>query len=273
MPRKYPQDYKLRAVALAEIRSLPVASRELGLPIETLTRWVEEEPPTPALERAVNLALSELTARIADGTIKGRDLTVAYGVLRDKWARYGRAETVQEPHAFGDDWLDALEAHLPALGYERCYALVALIHRGDWLADDGLLHHSQTSREDHDAEELAWEAQYQELSTKDRATVVEAIVEDQVAYLATLGPFQEWLSRDRAEHTRQYEAQIAKNEAMAAAYMADYHSRIHPEPIPDAIPDRLNGQPVDDLREGRSDGGADERSLWRRLGVWVVEQW
>lgn len=94
MPKKYPQDVRLRAVALAQVRSIPIAARDLGVPVDTLTRWVDEEPPTPALELAVNLALSQLTARIADGTIKGRDLTVAYGVLRDKLARYGKAAKV-----------------------------------------------------------------------------------------------------------------------------------------------------------------------------------
>lgn len=93
MPRKYPPDLRLRAVALAEVRSVPIAARELKIPVDTLTRWVEEAEQTPALQRAVDLALSELTGGIADGTIKGRDLTVAYGVLRDKLARYGKAET------------------------------------------------------------------------------------------------------------------------------------------------------------------------------------
>jgi len=129
MPKTYGRDFRLRAIALAEVRSIPVAAKELGIQVPTLTKWVDEEPHTPALERAVNLALSELTARIADGSIRGRDLTVAYGVLRDKWARYGAAEqgpseqsSVTAREAFFD-WL--FDATIEALEPEEALAATA----------------------------------------------------------------------------------------------------------------------------------------------------
>jgi hypothetical protein len=137
MPNKsYSPDFKLRAVALASVRSVPIASKELGVPEDTLTRWVAKEPPSAGLERAVNLALSELTVRMAAGTLSPRDLTVAYGVLRDKQARYGRVDTAP-PITDADKWGDDLEKALhKRYGSDADLALALALPWFDAMLDD-----------------------------------------------------------------------------------------------------------------------------------------
>jgi len=110
--------------------SLPQARHRQG----PIARWIDEAPDQSALERAHDLAVSEMTAKIASGETRGvRDLAVVAGIMRDKMARYGEAPapsglTAVEVRDALHDWLvddlvdesaltddDALEAHHDAI--------------------------------------------------------------------------------------------------------------------------------------------------------------
>jgi transposase-like protein len=109
--KSYPADLKLRAVVLAEATSLEDASRKLGIPKDTIARWMALAPDQSALERAHDLAMSEMTAKMAAGETRGiRDLAVVAGIMRDKIARYGKAQ----PEQIVPDWGERLDAWVDA---------------------------------------------------------------------------------------------------------------------------------------------------------------
>ena len=92
MPRKAPADLRLRAVALAEATDVPTAAKHFGIQERTIREWMDEAPERSDLERAQEVALSEVTVRLAKGesSIGLKYLTTIAAILTDKVQRAGR---------------------------------------------------------------------------------------------------------------------------------------------------------------------------------------
>lgn len=87
--RAYSEDFRLRVVAIASVRGVPEAAKQFGVGQAAVKAWVAAMPYDSKLKLAADLALSELTVEIANGTRKGK-LSTDAGILMDKVARYYR---------------------------------------------------------------------------------------------------------------------------------------------------------------------------------------
>lgn len=199
VPKTYPRDVRIRAVALADATSMDYAVKLTGIPADTISRWVDEAPDQTDLERNVELALSEVTTRLASGQTRGlRDVATVYGILRDKLARYGRAEREPEPDPEQQEWATRLEAALADK-----YGIDLADDRADDLLDDHIFLLARWHHAEGPLPPEVWE---------DPAALVAALPDDWPAWQA------ERKGRQDAEYAEQA-ARVARSRPAWEAYM------------------------------------------------------
>lgn len=242
---KYPLAIRAEAIALAAIVGVEPAAEAMGIDKRSVRTWTEQAGRAPELvakpdewKRLHDLAIAKVTSDLASGKMRPRDVAVVAAIAKRNLTK---PDPMVAKQTDVEAWSDELSARL-----DKTY--------------------------DPDDVPIAFAAVVEWLESRDPDTEGPS-VDDVLSHVQSLGDLDEWWERRHIETTLRYQAQLAKNEAVAAAHKAEYEARMAPQlpvPVPDAIVDRLDGLPVDDLREGRADGGASKRSPWPR-DVWVVE--
>jgi hypothetical protein len=140
MPRKYPQETRLEAVALSRLAGADVAARQLGIDVRTVREWLGEAGDPPELRAPgdrVHARSSMPPATASDGAARGRpsqpgrDAAVA-GIMKRNLDKPRPAEPAASAE---EEWGDQQVARLDELYGERADEALDLAIR---IGDDGL---------------------------------------------------------------------------------------------------------------------------------------
>lgn len=198
--KAYTREQKAEAVALAHVMGYEPAANQLGIDPRTVLRWMRAAGKAPHLDapaagwqQLMELAQAKVAKALASGKVTPVQAATIAGIASRNAVR--EPNETPAPKAEADQWIDQLEAELEARGLNVDLAIVALISR----------------HQDHGCR-VGWDDKSYPECPEPPTTI-----EDDLAYVLSLGDLSEWWERRAREKHEDLVRQLETNRQIAEA--------------------------------------------------------